>query len=124
MAAPSAHAPPSDFFYAVSQKKRKRIEACFGRNKAIALLRKLKHGGTLQSRMVLLFRGCGLQPGASADTDSECTGGLLDRSVSESWKSAPKATKTPVPLTAKPLRGAKGLELEANSMLFHHHAKA
>ena len=31
--------------YAISQKKRKRIEECFGWMKDIALLRKLKHRG-------------------------------------------------------------------------------
>ena len=34
--------------YALSQKKRKRIEECFGRLKTIALLRKVRHRGTLE----------------------------------------------------------------------------
>jgi hypothetical protein len=34
--------------YAIGQKKRKRIEECFGWLKTIALLRKLRHRGTLK----------------------------------------------------------------------------
>jgi hypothetical protein len=34
--------------YAISQKKRKHIEECFGWLKTIALLRKLRHRGTLK----------------------------------------------------------------------------
>jgi IS5 family transposase len=34
--------------YALSQKKRKRIEECFGWLKTIALLRKLRHRGALK----------------------------------------------------------------------------
>jgi hypothetical protein len=34
--------------YRISQKKRKRIEECFGWLKTIALLRKLRHRGTLK----------------------------------------------------------------------------
>jgi IS5 family transposase len=34
--------------YAISQKKRKRIEECFGWLKTIALLRKVRHRGTLK----------------------------------------------------------------------------
>jgi hypothetical protein len=33
--------------YVISQKKRKRIEECFGWLKTIALLRKVRHRGTL-----------------------------------------------------------------------------
>ena len=45
--------------YAISQRKRKRVEECFGWLNTIALLRKLRHHGDLQSRMVLhLCRGC------------------------------------------------------------------
>ena len=41
--------------YAISQKKRKRIEECFGWLKTIALLRKLRHRGTLQVGWIFPF---------------------------------------------------------------------
>jgi transposase len=41
--------------YAISQKKRKRIEECFGWLKTIALLRKLRHRGTLQVDWIFTF---------------------------------------------------------------------
>jgi transposase len=41
--------------YLVSQKKRKRIEECFGWLKTIALLRKLRHRGTLKVDWVFTF---------------------------------------------------------------------
>lgn len=41
--------------YAVSQKKRKRIEECFGWLKDIALLRKLKHRGLLKVAWIFTF---------------------------------------------------------------------
>jgi hypothetical protein len=41
--------------YAVSQKKRKRIEECFGWLKDIALLRKLKHRGLLKVSWIFTF---------------------------------------------------------------------
>jgi transposase len=41
--------------YAVSQKKRKRIEECFGWMKDIALLRKLKHRGLLKVGWIFAF---------------------------------------------------------------------
>jgi transposase len=41
--------------YAVSQRKRKRIEECFGWLKTIALLRKLRHRGTLKVDWVFTF---------------------------------------------------------------------
>jgi IS5 family transposase len=39
--------------YALSQKKRKRIEECFGWLKTIALLRKVRHRGTLKVDWIL-----------------------------------------------------------------------
>src|SRR4051812_17136667 len=42
--------------YKVSQVKRKRIEECFGWLKTVALLRKLRHRGHLQSRVALHLR--------------------------------------------------------------------
>ena len=41
--------------YAVSQKKRKRIEECFGWMKNIALLRKLKHRGLFKVGWIFSF---------------------------------------------------------------------
>lgn len=41
--------------YAISQKKRKRIEECFGWMKDIALLRKLKHRGLLKVGWIFTF---------------------------------------------------------------------
>lgn len=41
--------------YAISQKKRKRIEECFGWMKDIALLRKLKHRGLLKVSWIFSF---------------------------------------------------------------------
>jgi hypothetical protein len=42
--------------YRISQeKKRKRIEECFGWLKTIALLRKLRHGGTLKVGWIFAF---------------------------------------------------------------------
>ncbi len=41
--------------YAISQKKRKRIEECFGWLKTIALLRKVRHRGTLKVDWVFTF---------------------------------------------------------------------
>ena len=41
--------------YAISQKKRKRIEECFGWLKTIALLRKVRHRGTLKIDWIFTF---------------------------------------------------------------------
>ncbi|HVH60447.1 MAG TPA: IS5 family transposase, partial [Candidatus Sulfotelmatobacter sp.] len=41
--------------YAISQKKRKRIEECFGWLKTIALLRKVRHRGTLKVDWIFTF---------------------------------------------------------------------
>jgi transposase len=41
--------------YAISQKKRKRIEECFGWLKTIALLRKVRHRGTLKVDWIFAF---------------------------------------------------------------------
>jgi hypothetical protein len=41
--------------YDVSQKKRKRIEECFGWLKDIALLRKLKHRGLFKAAWIFTF---------------------------------------------------------------------
>jgi IS5 family transposase len=41
--------------YRISQKKRKRIEECFGWLKTIALLRKVRHRGTLKVDWIFTF---------------------------------------------------------------------
>jgi hypothetical protein len=41
--------------YGISQKKRKRIEECFGWLKTIALLRKVRHRGTLKVDWIFTF---------------------------------------------------------------------
>jgi hypothetical protein len=41
--------------YALSLKKRKRIEECFGWLKTIALLRKVRHRGTLKVDWIFTF---------------------------------------------------------------------
>lgn len=41
--------------YAISQRKRKRIEECFGWMKTIALLRKLRHRGILKVNWIFIF---------------------------------------------------------------------
>jgi len=41
--------------YAISQKKRKRIEECFGWLKTIALMRKVRHRGTLKIDWIFTF---------------------------------------------------------------------
>jgi hypothetical protein len=41
--------------YAISQKKRKRIEECIGWLKSIALLRKVRHRGTLKVDWIFTF---------------------------------------------------------------------
>jgi hypothetical protein len=48
--------------YAVSQKKRKRIEECFGWMKDIALLRKLKHRGLFEVGWVFAFAAAAYNP--------------------------------------------------------------
>ena len=41
--------------YAISQRKRKRVEECFGWLKTIALLRKVRHRGVLKVGWVFTF---------------------------------------------------------------------
>ena len=55
--------------YAISQKKRKRIEECFGWLKTIALLRKVRHRGNAEGRLDLHLRLRGLQFGAHAEPE-------------------------------------------------------
>ena len=55
--------------YRISQKKRKRIEECFGWLKTIALLRKVRHRGTLKVDWIVYLRVRGLQSGAHAKPD-------------------------------------------------------
>jgi hypothetical protein len=43
--------------YTISQRKRKRIEECFGWLKTIALMRKLRHRGVCQVDWIFTFAG-------------------------------------------------------------------
>lgn len=63
--------------YDISQKRRKRIEECFGWLKDIALLRKLKHRGLFKGAWIFHLRGSGLQTGANAKADSDSRRGLI-----------------------------------------------
>ena len=54
-AAPSTGASTRHTSYAISQKRRKRIEECFGWLKDIALLRKLKHRGLFKVGWIFTF---------------------------------------------------------------------
>jgi hypothetical protein len=62
--------------YAISQKKRKRIEECFGWLKTIALLRKVRHRGTLKSTGFYV-RMRGLQSGTHAKPDAQYSSGVV-----------------------------------------------
>ena len=55
--------------YAISQRKRKRIEECFGWLKTIALLRKVRHRGIFKVGWVFTFAGRGLQLSPPAESD-------------------------------------------------------
>jgi len=63
--------------YAISQKKRKRIEECFGWLKDIALLRKLKHRGLFKVGWIFTFASSGLQLGEVTQSDSGSGYGLM-----------------------------------------------
>jgi hypothetical protein len=75
--------------YAVSQKKRKRIEECFGWLKTIALLRKVRHRGTLKVDWIF-SRLRRLQSGAHAKLDGCYRSGAVSpgRSVSAGCENA------------------------------------
>ena len=70
--------------YTISQKKRKRIEECFGWLKTIALLRKVRQRNA-ESRVDLHVCLRGLQPGAHAEPDAQDSSDVIrpGRSVSE-----------------------------------------
>jgi hypothetical protein len=75
--------------YGVSQKKRKRIEECFGWLKTIALLRKVRHRGVCKVDWIFTF-ACA---SAHAESDRRRSGGVRRRrSVSGSaWSQTMKA---------------------------------
>jgi len=56
--------------YTLSQKKRKRIEECLGWLKTIALMRKVRHRGTLKVDWIFTFAR-GLQSGAHEEPDAQ-----------------------------------------------------
>jgi hypothetical protein len=76
--------------YALSQKKRKRIEECFGWLKTIALMRKVRHRGVCKVHWLFHSRLRRLQSGAHAKPDCHRPGSL--RCVSSSLGLAPEAT--------------------------------
>src|ERR1035437_601386 len=63
--------------YPESQKKRKRIEECFGWLNDIALLRKLKNRAIFKVGSVLHLCGSSLQPGAAEKTGSNSVRSLM-----------------------------------------------
>ena len=91
--------------YAISQKKRNRIEACFGWLKTIALLRKLRHRGTLKVDWDFLSRLRRLQSGAHAKLEGCYRSGAVSpgRSVSKECENThrehPAARKIAAKLT-------------------------
>jgi integrase len=69
--------------YSVSQKKRKRIEECFGWLKTVALLAETAPSRSLQSGLDLCLRVRSLQSGANAQSDYGSSSGVTrGRSVS------------------------------------------
>jgi hypothetical protein len=80
--------------YALSQRKRKRIEECFGRLKTIALMRKVRHRGVC--RVDWIYHGLRrLQLGAHAKPEHRSSGGVSPgrRLSSGASGSTPRATK-------------------------------
>ena len=71
-----------DAGYALSQRKRKRIEECFGWLKTIALMRKVRHRGGVPSPLALYSRLRRLQSGADAKSGRRNSGLTPGRSVS------------------------------------------
>ena len=77
--------------YAISQKKRKRIEECFGWLKTIALMRKVRHRGVEQSALDIYPGLRRLQSGAHAKPGRRSFGGVSrGRRVSDRASSKPK----------------------------------
>ena len=82
--------------YAVSQRKRKRIEECFGWLKTIALMRKVRHRGVCKSALDFHPRVRRLQSGAHAKPGRRSSGGVSrGRSVSAELGVSLRTTKTP-----------------------------
>jgi hypothetical protein len=62
--------------HALSQRKRKRIEECFGWLKTIALMRKLRHRGVCLVDWMFTSACAGLQSGAYAQSHRRSSGGV------------------------------------------------
>jgi hypothetical protein len=62
-------AAPRHLGYALTQKKRKRIEECFGWLETIALMRKLRHRGVCKVDWILYPGFRRLQPGTHPQPD-------------------------------------------------------
>jgi hypothetical protein len=74
--------------YGISQKKRKRIEECFGWLKTIALLRKVRHRGLFKVDWVFTFACAAYNPGAPAQP---VHAGAVSRAAAPIWcRSGPK----------------------------------
>ena len=70
--------------YAISQRKRKRIEEVFGWIKSSAGLRKTRHCGTARVGWIFTLNAAGLQLGATAQAAGYCglaTGGVCTEPV-------------------------------------------
>jgi transposase len=65
--------------YGISQKKRKRIEECFGWLKTIALLRKVRHRGTLKVDWMFTFACAAYNFGAHAKPDGRYCSSAVSR---------------------------------------------
>jgi transposase len=104
--------------YKISQRKRKRIEECFGWLKTIALLRKVRHRGSLQSGLDLYFRLRGLQLGAHAKPGGRSSGGVspwpkcvwlrMDQSQ------RPRKTRKPTRSTSPTMRNGRKTTVSIN----------
>ena len=65
--------------YAISQRKRKRIEECFGWLKTIALMRKVRHRGVCKVDWYFYLRLRSLQSGAHAKSGRGSSGAVSRR---------------------------------------------
>ena len=82
--------------YAISQRKRKRIEECFGWLKTIALMRKVRHRGVCKVDWIFTFACAAynlVRMRNLAPQFLRCKSG--PKCVSSSTESDPEAAKTP-----------------------------
>jgi len=81
--------------YSVSQRKRKRIEECFGWLKTIALMRKVRHRGVCKVHWIFTFAWRGLQSGAHAQPGGCSSDGVSRgrRGPGRVWSETPGHSK-------------------------------